>query len=244
EDYSRSAPTREGMYGGPETATPEASSLMYEFGISIPAAGDLLLDADPNVGGSIIGSYHIMDLDDWPFPFRLLPELGLNLMFTGASGVEEEQGAVFGGQGGNYRQETTVYGLTVGPRLAKTYYFDKARGDETHSYLQVFTDAGFGGYLTRIEVDFPRGMDGAHEIDKTSDFGFNFGAGLVLSLTESVYLGGSIRVHWILFRPEEDEPFLGQKGQGIHDGVFADSGGGRSDNLIFLTIGVAMGIKF
>ena len=231
--YRESHTPKEALYGGPEVATPGKFTVAYDFGVSIPTNGDLLLDSDPGPGGGLTGSYMFSD------------NLGAQGMFSAASATEEEAGAVFGGQFGDYRQETSVFALTVGPRFAWPIPMGpvKKDKDEDRPVVELFVDGGFGGYFTRIEVHFPRGTNGRSETDVATDFGLNGGGGIIFNVGENVLLGAQVRQHLVFLRFQKGDRFMEKGGLPIAAGVFADSET-RSDELFFLTISAVMAFRF
>ena len=212
----------------------EKITLTYDLGVSIPVSGDILTDADPRVGGAVQAAY------------MFTPNAGLQGMFVGLSATEENEDFFIGGQQGSFfgelRQETAVFGLTVGPRFAAPIPLGE---DESGPVLEPFVEGGFGGYFTRIHAKFRDPISNTTEsgTDITSDFGLNGGGGLILRLSETFYIGGVVRVHVVFFRPEGDEDFM-KDCIPCRVAMFDDSGGGPSDELVFLEIGAVAAIRF
>lgn len=215
-----------------ESEFAEKLVLSYDLGVAAPVGGDILVDAEARESITFTPAYMITD------------HVGFQGQFTFMHTVEEEEDAIIGGVFGDFRQDTRVYGLTFGPRISVPVELSESFPDK----IEIYGDAGFGGYFTHVNARFPRGDKGKSESDLAKDLGISGGGGLLFHLGKGAYIGASGRVHVVFFRFGEDERFLVGDGkpsdQRIHDAVFFDQEGGRSDELVFFTGGLVLGVRF
>lgn len=214
-----------------ESEFAEKLVLTYDLGVAGPVDGDILIDAEARESITFTPAYMMTD------------NFGAQMQFTYMHVVEEEPDAIIGGVFGDFRQDTRVYGLTFGPRISVPVEVSDSFPDQ----IELYGDAGFGGYFTHVSARFPRGDKGKGASDLASDLGISGGGGLLFHLGKGAYIGASGRVHVVFFRFGKDERFLHPQSQAdvrIRDAVFFDQEGGRADELVFFTGGLVLGIRF
>ena len=208
--------------------------LSLELGTTTPLHGDILKGAETSYPAVTLTSVQ-----------PIVGPLSWQAQFSFLRVVEHEDDVSYGGFIGDFRQDTESYGLTLGPRLS---WAALPRGAAAGSAgMEIFGDAGIGIYLTQITGRFPRGTGDSKYSQWTWDVGASLGTGAVYHLGESFFLGLSLRYHVVFLRISRGESFFDAEQStdaAVADAIFADSGGGRSDNLGFLAAGLNLGVHF